>query len=76
MNIIFKESCAKSYYKVIQQITKSNGCCCSNYKWIKCSYWRYKNEQSFCKLFTEFIYKNKSLHVCNVIYGSDFIGDP
>ena len=76
MNIIYKEHAKLSYYKAIQQVTKSNGYCYSNYKWLKCSYWRCKNKKYYCKLFTDSIHEGESLHVCNVIYSLDFIGDP
>ena len=76
MNIICKEHLKKSYYITTRLITKCDGYCYSSCKSIKCSYWERKKDQSFCRLFTDYKYENKALHICNIVYGPDFIGSP
>ena len=76
MNIICKEHYKKSYYITTQQIIKNGGCCHNTHKWLECAYWQTIEDKSFCRLFTDFKYENKALHICNVIYGLDFIGSP
>lgn len=76
MNIIYKEHYRKSYYTTIQQVTKSKGNCCDESGDVVCSYSEQKGDHPFCRLFTDYKFENKSLHVCNVIYDLDYTGNP
>ena len=76
MNIICREHLKKSYYITTQVIAKSNGYCYSSCKSIKCSFWDQKDDHSFCRLFSDYKYENKALHICNIIYNLEFIGSP
>lgn len=76
MNIIFRESFKKSYFITISQIVKNDGCCHTEFGLLKCAYWEENKEGSFCRLFTKNIIEGNSIHVCDVIYGLTYFGDP
>ena len=76
MNIVCREHYKKSYYITTQLVTKYDGYCHSDCESIKCSYWDQKRGHSFCRLFSDYKYADKALCLCNIIYGSDFIGGP